>query len=72
MLAVADPVKPSTAAALAGLRRLGLGTVLLSGGNPATAEAVGAAVGVDEVIAEVLPADKQAEIERLQRGPVGR
>jgi Cu+-exporting ATPase len=49
------------------LRGLGLSPVLLTGDNTATAHAVAAAVGIDEVIAEVLPADKVATVERLQR-----
>jgi P-type Cu+ transporter len=65
-LAVADTVKPSAAAAVAELRRLGLRSVLLTGDNDATARAVAAIAGVDEVIAEALPADKAAVIARLQ------
>jgi P-type Cu+ transporter len=65
-LAVADTVKPSAAAAVAELRRLGLRSVLLTGDNDATARAVAAIAGVDEVIAEALPADKAAVIGRLQ------
>ncbi len=65
-IAVADTVKPSAAAAVAGLRRLGLRTVLLTGDNQATAEAVAAAAGVDEVIAEAMPGGKVAVIRDLQ------
>jgi Cu+-exporting ATPase len=65
-LLVADTVKPTSAAAVARLRRLGLRPVLLTGDTTATARAVAAEVGVDEVIAEVLPADKAAVIRRLQ------
>jgi P-type Cu+ transporter len=65
-VAVADTVKPSAAAAVARLRRLGLHPVLLTGDNEATARAVAAQVGVDEVIAGTLPADKAAVIARLQ------
>jgi heavy metal translocating P-type ATPase len=64
--AVADTVKPSAARAVEELGRLGFSTVLLSGDNQATAAAVAEAVGVDEVIAEVLPADKAGTISRLQ------
>jgi Cu+-exporting ATPase len=67
-VAVADTIKPSAAAAVAGLRRLGLRTILLTGDNEATARAVGAQAGVDEVIAGALPADKVAVIRRLQAG----
>ena len=65
-LAVGDAVKPSAAAAVAGLRRLGLRPVLLTGDNEATARAVAAAVGIDEVIAGVLPAAKAAAVRDLQ------
>jgi len=65
-LAVADTVRPSAAAAVAGLRRLGLRTVLLTGDNEATAQAVAAEAGVDEVIAGALPGRKVAVIRDLQ------
>jgi len=63
---VADTVKPSSAAAVAQLRELGLRPLLLSGDNAATAAAVAAAVGIDDVVAEVLPAEKAAVVARLQ------
>src|SRR5579862_3015079 len=65
-VAVADTVKPSAAAAVAGLRRLGLHTVLLTGDSPAVAETVAAEIGADQVIAGALPADKVAVIRDLQ------
>jgi Cu+-exporting ATPase len=65
-LVVADTVKPSSRAAVASLRGLGLRPILLTGDNEATARAVAAEVGIDEVIAEVLPSDKAAVISRLQ------
>jgi Cu+-exporting ATPase len=63
---VADRVKPSSAAAVAELKRLGLRPVLLTGDNAQSARAVADCVGIDEVIGEVLPADKAAVIRRLQ------
>jgi P-type Cu+ transporter len=65
-LAVTDTVKPSAAPAVAGLRRLGLRPVLLTGDNAATAEAVAAAAGIDEVISGALPAAKSQVIIDLQ------
>jgi heavy metal translocating P-type ATPase len=65
-IAVTDTVKPSAAAAVARLRELGLHPVLLTGDNEATARAVAAQAGIDEVIAGTLPADKAAVIARLQ------
>ncbi|PZG49743.1 copper-translocating P-type ATPase [Spongiactinospora gelatinilytica] len=66
ILVVADAVKPTSAEAIAGLRRLGLTPVLLTGDNEAVAKTVAAEVGIDEVIAEVLPADKVDVVKRLQ------
>jgi Cu+-exporting ATPase len=66
ILAVADPVKATSAPAIARLHRLGLGVLMLTGDDRRTAEAVGRRVGVDRVIAEVLPDRKLAEIKRLQ------
>ena len=63
---IADTPKPSSAAAVRRLQQLGLRPVLLTGDNRTTAEAVAAEVGIDEVIAEVLPADKAAVVKRLQ------
>jgi len=65
-IAVADTVKPSAASAIAELRALGLRPVLLTGDNEPTARAVAAMVGVEEVIAGTLPADKAAVITGLQ------
>jgi len=66
LLAVADTVKPTSAQAVAELRALGLRPVLLTGDNAAAARTVAAEVGVDEVIAEVLPADKVDVVRQLQ------
>ena len=64
--AVTDTVKPSAAAAVARLRALGLRPVLLTGDNAATAQAVGAAVGIDEIVSEALPAAKARVITELE------
>ncbi|QFU89694.1 cation-translocating P-type ATPase [Amycolatopsis sp. YIM 10] len=66
VLVVADTVKPTSAEAIRRLRDLGLTPVLLTGDNEAAARAVAAEVGIDEVIAEVLPADKVDVVKRLQ------
>jgi len=65
-IAVADAVKPSAAAAVTGLRWLGLRTVLLTGDNPSAAAAIAAETGVDEVIAGSLPGQKVAVIRNMQ------
>jgi P-type Cu+ transporter len=66
VLVVSDTIKPTSAAAIASLRGLGLRPILLTGDNELTARAVAEHVGVDEVIAEVLPSDKAAVVKRLQ------
>jgi Cu+-exporting ATPase len=66
LIVVADTVKPSSREAIAQLRELGLEPVLLTGDNEAAARAVAAEIGIEEVIAEVLPAEKAAAVERLQ------
>jgi Cu+-exporting ATPase len=66
VLAIADVVKPTSRAAVAALRRLGLTPVLLTGDNATVARAVADQVGIDQVIAEVLPADKVDVVKRLQ------
>jgi Cu+-exporting ATPase len=67
LLAVADPIKPSTPEALQCLRAEGLVTVMLTGDTRAVAESVARRLGIDTVVAEVLPQDKRAAIQRLQR-----
>lgn len=66
VLAVSDPIKPTTPAALAALHRAGLRVAMVTGDNRRTAEAVAAALGIDEVVAEVLPDGKVAAIEALR------
>jgi Cu+-exporting ATPase len=66
VLVVSDTVKPTSADAVAALRALGLRPVLLTGDNERAARAVAAQVGIDEVIAEVLPAQKVDVVARLQ------
>ena len=67
VVAVADVVKSDSAAAIAALRRSGCEVVLLTGDNQRTAEAIARQVGVDRVIAQVLPQDKARCIEDLQK-----
>jgi Cu+-exporting ATPase len=67
VIAIADPVKASTAAALAALRADGLRVVMLTGDNRTTAEAIGRRLGIDEIAAEVLPDQKSAVVEKLQK-----
>src|SRR6266498_3271938 len=66
VLVVADTVKPTSAAAIRRLRALGLRPVLLTGDNAAVARSVAAEVGIEDVIAEVLPKDKVDAVRRLQ------
>jgi Cu+-exporting ATPase len=67
LFVVADTVKPTSRAAVAGLRSLGLRPVLLTGDNERAARAIAAELGIDDVIAEVLPEDKVAVVRRLQQ-----
>ncbi len=66
MIAVADVVKPTSKQAVQELKRMGLEVVMLTGDHQKTAEAIQAQVGVDRVIAEVLPQDKEREIRKMQ------
>ena len=66
VLVVADTLKPTSAEAVASLEQLGLRPVLLTGDNETTAKTVAAALGIKEVLAEVLPSDKADVISRLQ------
>jgi P-type Cu+ transporter len=63
---VADTIKPTSAEAIAQLKELGLRPVLLTGDNARTARAIAAEVGIDEVIAEVMPSEKADVVRRLQ------
>lgn len=65
-IAVADRVKPGAAEAIAALRNLGLTSVILTGDNETTARAIARSVGIERVIAQLLPGEKVAAIERLQ------
>ena len=67
LLGVRDGEKPTSAAAVAQMKAMGLTPVMLTGDDARTARAIAARVGITEVIAGVLPADKRAHVERLQR-----
>ena len=67
LIAVADTVKPDSAAAIAALKQRGCRVVLLTGDNARTANAIARQVGVDQVISQVLPQDKAACVARLQQ-----
>ncbi len=66
ILAITDPIRQSTPEAIAELHRLGLKIVILTGDNPATAQAVAKKMNIDEVQAEVAPQDKYREIQKLR------
>ncbi|MBY0611219.1 MAG: heavy metal translocating P-type ATPase [Beijerinckiaceae bacterium] len=68
MMAVADPLKDTTPAAIAALRGLGLKVVMITGDNRRTAHAIAYTLGIDEVVAEVLPTGKADVIKSLQVG----
>jgi P-type Cu+ transporter len=65
-VAIADPIKATTAQALTALKSAGVRVVMLTGDGKTTAEAVGRELGIDEVVAEVFPEDKAAVVKRLQ------
>ena len=66
MVAVADPIKPTTPAAIAALHQLGLKVAMITGDNARTAQAIAARLGIDEVVAEVLPEGKVDAVRRLK------
>jgi Cu+-exporting ATPase len=68
LVVVADPVKESAIEAIGELRRQGIQVVMMTGDNRNTAEAVARKIGVDEVMAEVLPDQKKAKVEQLRSG----
>ena len=66
LIAVADTPKPTSRAAVAAFRELGVNVIMLTGDNYRTADAIGEQLGVSEVMAEVLPQDKERKIAQLQ------
>lgn len=68
LIAVIDQPKASAREAIAELKKLGLEVVMITGDNPNTAQAIGQQVGIDQILAEVLPQDKEKKIRELQAG----
>ena len=68
IIAIADPIKPTTRAALDSLRADGIHIVMLTGDNRTTAEAVARQLGIDDVQADVLPEDKHRIVRKLKSG----
>jgi Cu+-exporting ATPase len=68
LIAVADTVKETSAEAIVELKKMGIKTLMITGDNKRTGEAIGRQVGIDEVLAEILPEQKADEIKKLQMG----
>lgn len=68
IIAVADVVKETSAAAVKELKDMNIDVVMLTGDNKATAKAIGDSCGIDNVVAEVLPQDKEQQVRQLQQG----
>lgn len=66
LVAVADTVKDSAKAGVSALHKLGIKVAMITGDNPRTAQAIGSALGITEILAEVLPDQKESEIRKLQ------
>jgi Cu+-exporting ATPase len=67
VIAIADSLKEDSKEALGNLKAIGLNVVMLTGDNERTAKSIARKVGIDKVVANVLPADKQKEVEKLQK-----
>jgi Cu2+-exporting ATPase len=68
LIAISDAPRPTSAAAIAALRKMGVQVVMLTGDNEATARRIAGELGIESVIAEVLPADKASKVKELQQG----